>query len=265
MLLNCQTAFAKKGLDVMSPCLRLLLSLCLLLVALPAWAGEVRLSVAGSMTDVVKSLTNDFRRQHPEARFVLNIASSGTLAKQIASGAPTDLFVSADPKWMDFLAGKGLITSASVRIVAHNSLVVVGRPGSAVRTLADLSKLPRIAMGSPASVPAGKYAEQALTGAGLYQGMKNGQKLVLTKDVRQALMYAERGEVDAAFVFCTDALLAKKAALLLKIPQELYSRVSYPAGLTTMGTANDEARGFMDYLGSPEAVNIFSSHGFVVD
>ena len=245
--------------------IRLLLFLCLLLVAQPSWAAEIRLSVAGSLTDVVKSLTNDFRRQHPDARFVLNIASSGTLAKQIASGAPTDLFVSADPKWIDFLTNKGLITPGSVRTVAHNTLVVIGRPASAVRTMGDLAKLPRIAMGSPASVPAGTYAEQALTGAGLYQGMKEGQKLVLTKDVRQALMYAERGEVDAAFVFRTDALLAKKAVLLLKVPQSLYSRVSYPAGLTTMGTANDEARRFMDYLGSPEAVNIFSSHGFVVD
>lgn len=237
-------------------------SLCLLLVALPAYAGEIRIAVAGSMTDVVKALCTDFTHSHPDTHFVRNYASSGTLAKQIASGAPADLFISANPKWMTFLMDKGLVEPASIHTIAHNSLVVIGRADSSVRVLADLASLPRIAMGSPGSVPAGKYAEQALIAAGLYQQMKEGQKLVLTKDVRQALIYAERGEVDAAFVYRTDAMLAKKAVLLLEVPQKLYPRVSYPAGLTSTGTANDEARVFIKYLRSPNAAAIFTAHGF---
>lgn len=249
----------------MSPFIRLLLSLCLLFVALPAFAGEIRLAVAASMTDVVNALCSDYALSHPQTRFVRNYASSGTLAKQIAAGAPADLFVSANPKWMDFLKDKGLIEATGIRTIAHNKVVVIGRPCSKIRVLSDLTSLPRIAMGSPASVPAGKYAEQALIAADLYQGMKDNRKLILTKDVRQALMYAERGEVNAAFVYRTDALLAKHAITLLEVPQELYPSVSYPAGLTNMGTTNDEARGFMHYLGSSEAAAIFSKYGFLVD
>lgn len=249
----------------MSPFIRLLLSLCLLLVALPAYAGEIRLAVAASMTDVLNALCSDYALSHPQTRFVRNYASSGTLAKQIVAGAPADLFVSANPKWMDFLKDKGLIAPTGIRIIAHNKMVVIGRPCSKVRVLADLNALPRIAMGSPASVPAGKYAEQALIAAGLYQGMKDSQKLVLTKDVRQALMYAERGEVNAAFVYRTDALLAKQAITLLEVPQELYPSVSYPAGLTSIGTTNSEAREFMHYLGSSDAAAIFTKYGFLAD
>jgi molybdate transport system substrate-binding protein len=249
----------------MATFIRLLLSLSLLFVASPAFAGEIHLAVAASMTDVVNALCSDYALSHPQTRFVRNYASSGTLAKQIAARAPADLFVSANPKWMDYLKDKGLIEPTSIRIIAHNKVVVVGRPCSKVRVLADLTSLPRIAMGSPASVPAGKYAEQALIAAGLYQGIKDSQKLVLTKDVRQALMYAERGEVNAAFVYRTDALLAKQAITLMEVPQELYPSVSYPAGLTSMGTANEEARGFMHYLGSSDAATIFSKYGFLVD
>lgn len=249
----------------MSPLKRFLLTLCLLFVALPASAGEIRLAVAGSMIDVVNALCTDYVQSHPDMHFVRNYASSGTLAKQIASGAPADLFISANPKWMTFLKDKGLVETASIHTIAHNSLVVIGRTNSPVRVLADLATLPRIAMGSPASVPAGKYAEQALNAAGLYEGMKAAQKLVLTKDVRQALMYAERGEVDAAFVYRTDAMLAKKSVLLLEVPQDLYPRVSYPAGLTTKGAVTEEASGFMRYLGSSKAAGIFKAHGFFVD
>lgn len=249
----------------MSAFKRLLVSLCLLFVALPASASEIRLAVAASMTDVVNALCADYAHSHPDTHFVRNYASSGTLAKQIAAGAPADLFISANPKWMTFLKDKGLLEPASIHIIAHNSLVVIGRADSAVLVLADLVTLPRIAMGSPASVPAGKYAEQALSAAGLYKDMKNRQKLVLTKDVRQALMYAERGEVDAAFVYRTDAMLAKKSVLLLEVPQDLYPRVSYPAGMTTKGAVTEEAMGFMQYLGSSKAAVIFKAHGFFVD
>ena len=124
----------------------------------------------------------------------------------------------------------------------------------------DLIKLERIAIGSPKSVPAGEYAAGALKKAGLDTRLE--KKLVMAKDVRECLMYAERGEVDGAFVYRTDALLAKQAKILFTVPQELYPRVTYPMALTIAGAKNRDAVAFISYLRSDEAKTVLSKYGF---
>ena len=111
---------------------------------------------------------------------------------------------------------------------AYNKLVFAGKKGISITSLADLKTLQRIAIGTPASVPAGQYAEQAMRAAGVYEDLVKDKKLVMAQDVRQALLYADRGEVDGAFVYKTDALLAKEAEILLVVPDKLYDRISYP-------------------------------------
>lgn len=237
------------------------LLLCLFLTT-TASAAEVRLSVAASMTDAAKELIAAYQEKNDGVSFLPNFASSGALAKQIAQGAPADIFISANPKWMTYLVEEKRIPSESVRTLAFNSLVFVGRKGLAIATLDDLTKLQRIAIGSPRSVPAGQYAEQALKAAGLYDQL--AAKLVMAQDVRQALVYADRGETEGAFVYKTDALLAKEAIILLEVPQALYDEVTYPIGLTVEGRENPAALVFFDFLKTAEAADILKKYGFVV-
>lgn len=225
-------------------------------------AGQVHLSVAASLTDAVKELSALYTAEHPEVRLLPNFGSSGALAKQIAEGAPADIFISANPKWMQYLLEQGRIAPGQTGTLAANTLVFVGRPGLPITGLEDLPRLRRIALGSPRSVPAGQYAEQALKAAGLYQQLAG--KLVLAQDVRQALVYADRGETDGALVYKTDALLAKEAKILFEIPQSLYDPVTYPLGLTREGAGKGEAVGFFGFLQSQAARRVLEQYGFVV-
>ncbi len=240
--------------------LLLLLSLC----ALPAGAASVRISAASSLAEAIGEICIRYGAAHPGVTLVRNFAASGTLAKQIVSGAPADLFVSADPKWMDYLVDQGRISRDEVSDLVTNVLVVVGRKGVQVDSLAAMTDLSRIAIGSPKSVPAGGYAEKALRASGVYEQLRQNNRLVMAKDVRQALMYAERGEAEAAFVYRTDALLARDAVILYVVPQELYPRVTYPVGLTVEGKNNQAAKDFFAFLNSQEAAMVLERYGFVV-
>lgn len=233
-----------------------------LFLTTPLMAAEVRLSVAASMTDATKELIALYQKKAAEVSLLANFAASGALAKQIVQGAPADIYISANPKWMNYLIEEQRIPAERVRTFAYNNLVFVGRKGLDVSNLDDVAKLQRVAIGSPKSVPAGQYAEQALTAAGLYEQMAT--RLVMAQDVRQALVYADRGEVDGAFVYKTDALLAQQAVILLEVPQALYDEVSYPVGLTIEGTQKPEAVAFFAFLKTDEASDILKKYGFVV-
>jgi len=233
------------------------------LLAASAQAADINLSVAASLREAVTELSANFSKNNPNAKFVNNFGASGALAKQIANGAPADLFFSANSEWMDFLKAKNLLDEKHIGIFAFNSLVFVGMPDLKVKTLQDLTTLEKIAIGSPKSVPAGQYAMEALTGTGMGKKLEN--KLVMARDVRECLMYAERGEVSGAFVYKTDALqMAQKVKILFVVPQELYSRVTYPVGLTVSGSKKADAKAFYDYLQTTEAKGILSKYGFVI-
>jgi molybdate transport system substrate-binding protein len=225
-------------------------------------AQTIHLSVAASMTDAFKEMMADFAEKHPTVEFLPNFASSGSLAKQIEQGAPSDIFISANPKWMKYLAEKQLIAAGTDRIFAYNQLVFVGEKKSTEVSLKNLTTLDLIALGSPQNVPAGQYAKQAMEQVGVYAELERENKLIMAKDVRQALIYADRGEVEGAFVYKTDALLAKKAKILFIVPQDLYDRISYPLALTTEGVKNESAKAFYDYMSSPEAIAILTKYGF---
>ena len=199
-------------------------SACLMLVLPPLQAAEeIRISVPASMTDAMKELIAQFGASGKHAPIVTNYGPSGTLAKQIVEGAPADLFISANQKWMDYLREEKQIDPATEKILAANTLVFVGMKNPAITKMADIVGLKQIAIGSPKSVPAGEYAVQAMEKAGIYKQLEEGKKLVMAKDVRQALTYADRGETDGAFVYKTDALMATQAVILFEVPQELYA------------------------------------------
>jgi molybdate transport system substrate-binding protein len=240
----------------------LLLFALLLLFPQGVSADDVHLSVAASLTDAARKLADQFTAAHPDTHIHLNLGSSGALARQIEQGAPADLFISANTRWMDYLVEKNQIEASRVRVLTENRLVFVGSENNTVTAMADLSGLSRIALGSPQSVPAGQYAMEAMTAAGIYQDLLSSKTLVMTKDVRQALMYADRGETDGAFVYVTDALLAKTAKIRFTVPSDLHGPIVYPMGLTVKGVEKAGAVAFYDYLTGPEARSVLTSFGF---
>jgi molybdate transport system substrate-binding protein len=232
----------------------------LLCAARPALAGEVYLFAAASLKETVDELSDAFSRRNPGVRFLKNYGGSGSLAKQLENGAPVDIFISANVQWMNYLEQKSLLSGQNVADFTYNTLVFAGRPDQKVSSLKDLLKLERIAIGSPKSVPAGEYAMEAFKKAGIDREL--AKKLVMAKDVRECLMYAERGEVDGALVYRTDALQAKKARILFTVPQNLYTRVSYPMALTATGIKKRDAQAFYRYLLGAGAKRVLAKYGF---
>lgn len=227
-------------------------------------AAELRISVAASMTEVFKDLIANFSKLYPDVTILPNFGPSGGLAKQINQGAPADLYVSANPKWMDFLIEQKQINLATKKTFAYNSLVFVGHMADSISSLHELPKLQKIGIGSPKSVPAGQYAQQALSKIGIYDQLLTAGKLVMAKDVRQALIYADRGETDGSFVYKTDALLATQAVILFDVPQQLYDKVIYPVALTIEGADKPYAQNFYKYIGSSDAAGIVKKYGFTL-
>jgi molybdate transport system substrate-binding protein len=232
-------------------------------LSIPALAEVVTISAAATMTDAFKKLAETFKPVHPDITIQLNFGASGALAKQITQGAPVDIFMSGNTEWMDYLAKEQKIDDSSVRVLARNSLVFVGGQDKAVNSLADLERLDRIALGSPKSVTSGQYAEQAMRAAGVYDTLLSRNKFIMAQDVRQALLYADRGEADGAFVYRTDALLTEKAVILFVVPPELHTRIDYPLALTRSGKDKAAARIVYQYLNSQEALKILESFGFL--
>jgi len=238
---------------------------CLLALLLfasgPVQAAELHVMAASSLKEVIDELSDSFARKTPGVRVVKTYAGSGALAKQLENGAPADIFISANVRWAEYLKLRNLLSALTVTEFAYNTLVFAGPAGSKVSSLDDLLKLERIAIGSPKSVPAGEYAMEALRNAGIDRRLAS--KLVLAKDVRECLMYAERGEVDGALVFRSDALQARKSKILFTLPQNLYSRATYPIALTQTGAHSRDAQAFYRYLLGPEAKRVLVKYGFV--
>jgi molybdate transport system substrate-binding protein len=221
---------------------------------------EVKLSVAASLKDMVGEAAGIYEKARPGVRLLRNSGGSGALARQIENGAPVDIFISANQEWVDYLREKGLIDPARVRIFARNTLVFVGQKG--IPGFEELKALEKIAIGSPQSVPAGAYAVEAMKKTGLFPALE--KKLVLTRDVREALAYAERGEVDGAFVYRTDAVLGQKARVLFSVPPHLYSPILYPMAMTKAGGVKAEAAGVFDFLQKPEVRLLLEKFGFLI-
>jgi molybdate transport system substrate-binding protein len=221
------------------------------------------MSVAASLREVVTELSGTFAKKNPDVKFLNNFGASGALAKQIENGAPADLFFSANMEWMDYLKKKKLLDEKSISTFAYNVLVFAGKPDLKISNLQDIVKLNKIAIGSPASVPCGQYTVEAFKKAGIEKQLEG--KLVMARDVRETLLYAERGEVDGAFVYKTDVQeIARNVKILFVVPQEYYSRVSYPMGLTITGAKKGEAVAFFKFLQSAEAKAVLAKHGFPV-
>lgn len=239
----------------------LFLQLC---AAFAAQAEPIYLSAAASLKDALQEIQTAYTASRKDSTVQANFGASGALAKQIEQGAPADIFISASQEWVKYLADKQMAAPGSEKVLAGNQLVFIGSPKAADFTLEKVGTLQRVAVGNPQSVPAGQYAKQALDKAGVYAAMEQAKKFVLASDVRQALLYADQGEVDGAFVYKTDALLARKAKVLFTVDATLHEKISYPMLMTAAGEKKAEAKVFYNYLSGPEAKAVLEKHEFAV-
>ncbi|WP_457447886.1 molybdate ABC transporter substrate-binding protein [Roseateles sp. P5_E4] len=237
--------------------------LLLLLTALPllASAQQLTVSAAASLTDAFKEIAPRFEAVKPGATLRFNFAASGVLLQQIAQGAPVDVFVSADQETMNRSADQQLIATGTRRDFASNTLVLVAPPDSPVKRVTDLTlpAVKRIAVGKVASVPVGRYTQQALGTAQLWSALS--PKLVFADNVRQVLDYVARGEVEAGFVYRTDAEIAKDKLRVVAAVGG-HTPITYPAAVVAGSRQAALARDFVAFLGGAEAQGILAKYGF---
>ena len=249
--------------------MRFLLFLCALLVPLAAHAQELTVFAAASLTDAMKDVSAQWvRAGHQPPR--MSFGSSSTLARQIEQGAPANIFASADEKWMDYLAEKNLIAAGTRTDLLGNGLVLVvpaDQPrhvtiDSSFDLLGLLGPAGRLAVGDPAHVPVGIYAEQALKKLGMWDSIS--PRLARTDDVRSGLLLVERGEAPAGIVYATDAPVSKSVMVAGTFPESSHDPISYPFAVTKSGDTG-EARALLTFMAGPQARAIFVRRGFKVE
>lgn len=224
---------------------------------------KVTVFAAASLTDAMNEIAKRYTDQNKVAVHK-SFGSSGTLAKQIEKGAPADIFVSADTKWMHYLKEKKAINQASVVNLLGNKLVLVAPKGQSfkieMRENFDFSHalIGKLCTGETSSVPIGIYAKQALEKMGWWADIQ--PRIVGTQDVRAALAFVERGECSAGIVYQTDANVSDRVEVIATFPPESHEPIVYPLGLVMQ--SSPQAKQFYVYLQSAQARQVFSKYGF---
>jgi len=222
------------------------------------------LSVAASLQAAMVEVESSYQRERAAVEFRNNFGASGTLAREIEQGAPVDAIISAGTKPIDDLGAKGLLLPGTRSDLLRNELVLIAPGDSKLAGFEELTdaKVRLVAMGDPASVPAGQYGLETLHALQLYEKIKS--KIVLGKDVRQVLTYVETGNADAGLVYATDARISSKVRILAVAPESTHQKIVYPMAVVAGTRSQQEARDFLQYLGSRAARAIFASHGFTM-
>ena len=232
-------------------------------------AQDLTMSAAASLTDVLLRLQNDAQR-FAGVQIYLNFGGSGTLRHQIEEGAPVDVFFSAAREDMDKLQKQGLIVAGSRQDLLRNSLVMIADPSAKAAAAADLRRLVAsakvVAVGNPDSVPAGRYAVEAMKKYGLYELAQ--PKMALGGTVREVLQFVQSGSAPLGFVFLTDVLSAQPAGSVVRIfqfPADTFSApIVYPVGVTASSKNKVLAARLIQFLRSDAARNVFVKAGFEV-
>lgn len=246
------------------------LSLALLLACGAVHAAQARNFVvfaAASLTNALDEAVRLFEGQggtHPK----ISYAASSALAKQIESGAPADIFISADLDWMKYLQDRHLIQPATRRNLLGNRLVLVAPSDNDLRVeirpdldLVALLKGGRLAMADTDSVPAGKYGKAALEKLGLWNSVRS--VVAPAESVRSALLFVSRRETPLGIVYATDAAADPRVKIAGVFPEDTHPPIIYPAALTADSKSPDAAR-FLEFLSSPAAKPVFEKMGFTV-
>jgi molybdate transport system substrate-binding protein len=227
-------------------------------------SAEVNVYAAASLTDVLKEVAANYEKQSSD-KILFNFGASSLLARQITEHAPADIFFSADEAKMDDLQKGGLIVTETRRDLLSNALVIIVPNDSSLAIASPdqlVDKAQKIAVADPRAVPAGIYTKQYLSGIGLWEKLES--KIVPTENVRAALAAVESGNVDAGFVYKTDANISKKVKIAFSVPIEKGPAIRYPVAIIKEGKNNGAAEGFLRYLESENARKLFERYGFIV-
>ena len=231
--------------------------------------SEVVVFAAASTTNAVNEIARQFADRYA-TRVTSSFASSSTLAKQIAGGAPANVYLSANKKWMDYLEKKRLIDAQSRFDLMGNRIVLIAPAGSSLGRIDIgpglaldrlLGKDGRLSMGDPAHVPAGIYGKTALQHIGIWDRIKH--RLAPMKDVRAALVLVERAETPLGLVYGTDAAISKKVRVVGTFPADSHTAIVYPVAEVSAGKKTETTL-FLYFLTSPEARAVLVKYGFVI-
>jgi molybdate transport system substrate-binding protein len=255
-------------LTMRAPLTRIVAAFALVVAGLlPTAAGAkppLVLAAASLQESLTEAATAWAGRRH--ARPVLSFAASSALARQIAAGAPADLFLSADQAWMDDVERKGLLRPGTRVAFLRNQLVLIAPSSSTVRLpirrgfpLARALGTGRLAMADPDAVPAGRYGKAALTALGVWPAVAG--RLARGESVRAALALVERGEAPFGIVYATDARASSRVRVVGVFPAASHPPILYPVALLRTATSPD-AEAFRRFLLSPTGAAIFRRHGF---
>jgi molybdate transport system substrate-binding protein len=229
-----------------------------------ALADEILVSAAASLTDVLKEISSGYQSKSKNT-VKFNFGPSSGLARQIEEGAPADMFFSADLPQMDDLDKNGRLEPGTRKNLLSNQLVIVVPADSklAVASPKDLLKpeVKRIALAEP-PVPVGAYSSKYLEAEGLWDKIK--PRVVPVQDVRATLASVESGNVEAGFVYKTDAAVSKKVKIVYEVPIDKGPRIVYPVAIVKESKRKDTARDFLNYVQTPGSKELFKKYGFVV-
>ena len=242
---------------------RLLAVLLALALPLPASAAEILVSAAASLTNAFRDIGRRFEATHPGDTVVFNFAASDVLLAQIDKGAPADVFASADEETMDRAERSNRLAHGTRRDFASNRLVLVVPRGAAAIASVDAlndDRVKRVAIGSPETVPAGRYARDALQQAGAWAALQ--RKLVLAQNVRQVLDYVARREVEAGLVYNTDAAIMPDRVTVTATPREA-RQVRYPIAALAGSRQAQIAGDFVAFVAGSEGHAILEKYGFL--
>ncbi|WP_242040858.1 molybdate ABC transporter substrate-binding protein [Coleofasciculus sp. FACHB-1120] len=223
-------------------------------------------AAAASLSEAFTEIATSFQAQLPTT-VNFNFAASGFLQKQIERGAPIDVFASAAARPMDALETQNLLLPQTRKTFGRNQLVLVAMTAQTpwLKKLSDLSnsRLKRLAIGNPATVPAGEYAKMALEKENLYTKLEKEKKLVFGDNVRQVLTYVEQGNVDAALVYATDAAISKTVKVISRISLESTQPISYWIAVVKQSQNSQQAKEFINFVTSYKGQQILQKYGFL--
>jgi molybdate transport system substrate-binding protein len=232
-------------------------------VGLPPQAPPLTVSAAVSLTNVLEDAARAYRAAGGGmVRF--NFGPSNSLARQIAAGAPVDLFISADEAQMDVVAKAGVLATETRVDLVGNRLAFLTRSGleQTVKAAEDLRApaITRIALGDPEAVPAGVYAKRYLQTLGLWDALR--AKIVPVASVRAALSAVDNGSADAAIVYESDIVAAERSTATV-VTDARQPRIVYPAAIVAATKAREQAERFLNFLRGPDAAALFTRYRFV--
>ena len=222
------------------------------------------LAAAASLKNVMDGeILPAFKKAYPHITVQPTYDASGKLQTQIESGAPVDLFISAALSNMEALTGKGLMGEDSVENLLENKLVLIvpAESQNSISAFTDILKADKIAIGDPGSVPAGKYAREALTSLQIWDAVL--AKASLGSTVTEVLNWVEGGSAEAGLVYATDALSTDKVKMVAEAPEGSVSKVLYPVGIVKASANAEAAKELISFLKGEEAMKAFDEAGFI--